>query len=103
MARSIFHKKLVAALFALTLCSPWIRCQTSDSSKPSTSDKLQAHPFSTFAIGAHAGTLGVGLEAATPLSRSFNLRIGANFIDWAYAFRIHGINYAANLDFRSSP
>ena len=101
MARSILHKKLVAALVALTLCSPCTRCQTSDSPKPSNADKLQVHPFSTFALGAHVGTLGAGLEAATPLSRSFNLRIGANFIDWAYAFRIDGINYATNINFRS--
>ncbi len=98
MARSMFPRKSVAALIALALCSPWMRSQTL---QPANSDKLQVHPFSTFALGLHAGTLGVGLDAATPLSRSVNLRIGANFIDWAYAFRIDGINYATEINFRS--
>jgi hypothetical protein len=31
-----------------------------------------------------------------------NLRVGANFIDWAYAFRIDGINYATHINFRSA-
>jgi hypothetical protein len=90
--------KLVVAIIALVLCSPSIRCQDP---KPSNADKLQVYPFSTVAVGVHAGTLGAGLEAATPLSRSLNLRVGANFIDWAYAFRIDGINYATNINFRS--
>jgi hypothetical protein len=64
-------------------------------------DKLKVHPFSTFALGVHAGTLGAGIEAATPLTRSLNLRLGANFIDWAYAFNLDGINYATNVNFRS--
>ncbi len=133
--------KSVAAIIALALCSPWIRCQTPQTSSlviyaplsntlnalppeptaqlftspdplarhaesrpvPSKSraDKLQVRPFSTVAIGIHAGSLGAGLETATPLSRSLNLRTGANFIDWKYAFNIDGINYATNINFRN--
>jgi hypothetical protein len=73
----------------------------SASSKSSRVDKLEVHPFSTFAIGIQAGSLGAGIEAATPLSRSLNLRIGANFIDWKYAFNIDGINYDTNINFRN--
>ena len=73
----------------------------SRSSKSSGADKLEVHPFSTFAIGIHASSLGAGLEAATPLSRSLNVRAGANFIDWKYAFNIDGINYATNINFRN--
>jgi hypothetical protein len=130
--------KSVAAIIALALCSPWIRCQTPSlviyaplsntlsalpseptsqrfaspdplarhsESRPvpskSDPDKLQVHPFSSFAIAAQAGSLGAGLQAATPLSRSLNLRIGANFIDWKYAFNIDGINYATSINFRN--
>jgi hypothetical protein len=130
--------KSIVAIIALALCSPWIRCQTSNlviyaplsntlsalppeptsqlfaspdplarhsESRPvpskSDPDKLQVHPFSTLAIAVQAGTLGAGIEAATPLSRSLNLRIGANFIDWKYAFNIDGINYATNINFRN--
>jgi hypothetical protein len=48
----------------------------------SHSDELQVHPFSTFAFGIKAGTLRAGAEVATPLSRSLNLRAGANFVEF---------------------
>ena len=41
------------------------------------------------------------MEIATPLSRSFNLRTGVNFLTFAYPFNIDGINYNADLHFRS--
>jgi hypothetical protein len=75
--------------------------ESRSASSKSSADKLEVHPFSTFAIGIHASSLGAGLEAATPLSRSLNVRAGANFIDWKYAFNIDGINYATNINFRN--
>jgi len=64
-------------------------------------DKLQGKPFSTFAVGIKASTLGAGIEAATPLSSSLNLRASGNFIDWGYSFNIDGINYFTQINFRS--
>lgn len=64
-------------------------------------DKLKVHPFSTFALGIRAGTLGAGAEIATPLSRSLNLRASANYMSFRYSFRIDGINYYTRADFRS--
>jgi hypothetical protein len=59
-------------------------------------------PFRTVAFGIKANTLGAGAELATPLFRRFNLRSGANFLAFAYPFGIDGVNYDANLHFRSS-
>ena len=58
-------------------------------------------PFSTFAIGFKADTLGAGFELATPLSRSFNLRASANVFAFGYPFLLDGIDYNAVLHFRS--
>lgn len=57
--------------------------------------------FSTFALGFKANTLGAGVELATPISRSFNLRAGVNLFTFAYPFNIDGIDYNADLHFRS--
>jgi hypothetical protein len=59
-------------------------------------------PFRTVAFGIKANTLGAGAELATPLFRRFNLRSGVNFLAFAYPFGIDGVNYDANLHFRSS-
>jgi hypothetical protein len=59
-------------------------------------------PFRTVAFGIKANTLGAGAELATPLFRRFNLRSGANFLAFAYPFGIDGVNYDANLHFKSS-
>ncbi len=68
----------------------------------SHSDELQVNPFSTFAVGIKAGTLGAGAEIATPLSRSLNLRAGANFAEFRYAFAIDGISYYTGVDYSSA-
>jgi hypothetical protein len=59
-------------------------------------------PFRTAAFGIKANTLGAGAELATPLFRRFNLRSGANFLAFTSPFGIDGVNYDANLHFRSS-
>jgi hypothetical protein len=59
-------------------------------------------PFRTVAFGIKANTLGAGAELATPLFRQFNLRSGVNFLAFASPFGIDGVNYNANLHFRSS-
>lgn len=58
-------------------------------------------PFSTFALGFKANTLGAGVELATPLSRSFNLRASLNVFAFAHPFNIDGTDYNAELHFRS--
>jgi|GEM_PF-170024 len=58
-------------------------------------------PFGTYAVGLKFDTLGAGVEIATPLSHSFNLRSSTNFLGFSYPFSIDGINYNAELHFRS--
>jgi hypothetical protein len=58
-------------------------------------------PFSRLAIGFKADTLGSGVEAATPLSRSFNLRGGVNLFSFGYFFNIDGVDYDSQMHLRS--
>jgi hypothetical protein len=58
-------------------------------------------PFSRTAVGVKVSILGVGFEAATPLSRSFNLRGGANLFGYSDTFTSDGVTYQGNLHFRS--
>jgi hypothetical protein len=58
-------------------------------------------PFSALAVGVKADTLGAGLELATPLSRSFNLRASVNIFAFNYPFSIDGVYYDARLHFKS--
>lgn len=53
-------------------------------------------------IGAKVSLLGIGIEAATPLSRRFNLRGGFNFLNYSRGFNNDGIHYDATLNFRSA-
>ena len=59
-------------------------------------------PFRTVAFGIKANTLGAGAELATPLFQRFNIRSGSNFLTFEYPFGIDGVNYHANLHFKSS-
>jgi hypothetical protein len=46
-------------------------------------------------------SLGAGIEVATPLSRSLNLRGRASFFDYAYGFGFDGADYSWALQFRT--
>jgi hypothetical protein len=59
-------------------------------------------PFSGLALGVNAGMLGIGVEAATPLSKRFNLSGGANFFSYTDNLTGDGIDYNATLRFRSA-
>jgi hypothetical protein len=52
-------------------------------------------------IGVKISLLGIGIEAATPLSRRINLRGGANFLNYNRDFNNDGIHYDGQLSFRS--
>ena len=59
-------------------------------------------PFSKVTVGFRASTLGTGLELATPLWRSLNLRLGANIFAFGCGFNIDGVHYDSDLHFRSA-
>jgi hypothetical protein len=59
-------------------------------------------PFSTVGIALRVSTLGAGLEIATPLSQSVNLRSIINDVDYGYKFTSNGGNYNAEAHFHSA-
>jgi hypothetical protein len=59
-------------------------------------------PFRSYAVGFRAGTLGMGVELATPLAGRINLRSGFNFFAFTDPFSIDGVNYDARLRLQSS-
>jgi hypothetical protein len=59
-------------------------------------------PFRSYAVGFRAGTLGMGVELATPLAGRINLRSGFNFFAFTDPFSIDGVNYNARLRLQSS-
>ena len=70
---------------------------------PSAVSELPStRPFRSLAIGLTANTLGAGIEVATPLSRSFNLRSGFNIFSFSYPFSVDGLNYNSHLRLNSS-
>lgn len=69
-----------------------------------TAASVTAHtgPFSGFALGVNVGLLGVGVQTATPLSKRLNLSGGANFFSYSDGLTSDGVQYNANLRFRSA-
>jgi hypothetical protein len=62
----------------------------------------ELRPFHSWAVGFKAGTLGAGIEFATPLAGRINLRSGFNFFAFNDPFSIDGVNYTARLHLQSS-
>jgi hypothetical protein len=98
---SSFEAETASAISIDVLPKPGLLGKKS-SRDDSTSNQIGARPFSKVALGFKASTLGTGLELATPLLRSINLRIGANIFAFGYAFSIDGVDYNSDLHFRSA-
>lgn len=58
-------------------------------------------PFSSVAVGGEFGTLGIGADLATPLSRRFNLRGGVQFVNFGYDFVVDQAQYRSEAHLRS--
>lgn len=54
------------------------------------------------AVGVKVGLLGGGVEAAVPVSGRLNLRAGVNYFSYSDSSSTNGVNYTANLNFRSA-
>jgi hypothetical protein len=60
-------------------------------------------PFSKIAIGISIGTLGPGVELATPVSSRTNLRVDGTFLNYTLpAISADGVNYGGNLKLRDA-
>ena len=57
---------------------------------------------SRIAVGVKVSLLGAGIEVATPITYHTNLRFGFNAFSYGRGFTNDGINYNANLNFRSA-
>ncbi|HEX4037197.1 MAG TPA: hypothetical protein VHX37_03990 [Acidobacteriaceae bacterium] len=57
--------------------------------------------LSGLGIGVQVGLLGAGVQVATPLTSHLNLRAGSNFLNYNNDGSTSGVNYTANLRFRS--
>jgi hypothetical protein len=120
----VFRICLIPCLI-LTLCAPLVHAQSTPSPWTGSSSLLPtddaggtsasgmiavrtppaaARPmlFSAVAVGVNAGVLGIGLESATPLSQRLNLRAGSHFLNLNEPLSDSGVNYNANLHFRSA-
>lgn len=61
----------------------------------------RVRPFSQVGFDLHVGIGGVGFDVASPLSRKFNFRSGADFFSYAASFQEQGADITANLRLRS--
>lgn len=83
---------ILTAILAL-LMAPALRAQA---------DASHMRPFSRLGVDANVGTLGVGVEIATPLATRFNLRASGNFFRYNTNINRGGLIYATALDMRSA-
>ncbi len=58
-------------------------------------------PFAEYGMALKFGSLGAGFEVGTTLLRNWNLRAGANFIDYGRQGTTDGVDYSGELHFRS--
>jgi hypothetical protein len=80
--------------------SPYVTLTPQPKSK--TRENVTYPAFSTFAFGIKAGTLGTGVELATPIARSVNLRAGVNYTRFDTPFQIDGIHYDTGASYSSA-
>jgi hypothetical protein len=57
--------------------------------------------FSGLGLEGHSGLGGIGFNAATPLTRRFSLRAGADFFSYSTTFKDQGARIQANLRMRT--
>jgi hypothetical protein len=63
---------------------------------------VELRPFRSYAVGFRAGTLGTGVEIATPLAGRINLRSGFNFFAFTDPYNMDGVDYDARMHLQSS-
>jgi hypothetical protein len=70
-------------------------------SSSSFAQSEEPRPLPRVGIGIKMSLLGAGVEAAMPIAPRSNLRVGVNAFSYDRGFHKDGINYAAQLGFRS--
>jgi hypothetical protein len=69
--------------------------------QPAPADAPNHSLPSRIAVGVKMSLLGAGIEVATPVTYHTNVRVGFNAFSYSRGFTDDGINYNANLSFRS--
>jgi hypothetical protein len=76
-----------------------------ETASPEPSEPASKRPgqnsYSKVGIGVKFSTLGVGIEAATPLTYKLNIRGGFNFFRYSRGITNNGIQYDGHLHFQS--
>ena len=68
---------------------------------PVRAKNQSVRPFSRIAIGSKSGTLGLGGQIATPLTRWLTLRGGADFFSFGLNESIDSVNYGGSIALKS--
>ena len=105
------HELLAAAIVPLATAGAEVQANdsTSANAEETASEAAQLGPretgraaFSRVGIGVKVSTLGVGIEAATPLAEKFNVRGGFNMFRYSRDITNNGIHYNGQLQFQSA-
>jgi hypothetical protein len=59
-------------------------------------------PFRTYAVSVKLGTMGPGVDLATPLAQRLNLRAGASFFQYSPSFTTDGLNIDGQLKLQNA-
>jgi hypothetical protein len=59
-------------------------------------------PFRTYAVAFKVGTMGPGVDVATPLMQRMNLRVGASFFQYSPSFTTDGLNIDGQLKLQNA-
>ncbi len=58
--------------------------------------------FRTYAVSVKVGTMGPGVDIATPLAQRLNLRVGASFFQYSPSFTTDGLNIDGQLKLQNA-
>jgi hypothetical protein len=59
-------------------------------------------PFKTYALAVKVGSMGIGLDVATPLAQRLNLRVGASFFQYNTTLTEDGLNISGAIKFQNA-
>lgn len=93
--------KPVLWMAPLTLFLAAACCGVAFAQGPSHGGAVEGGAFSSVGVGVQLSTLGVGIEADTPLIHRFNLRGGFNMFRYSRPITNNGIQYQGSLRFQS--
>jgi hypothetical protein len=96
---------MISCAALILFSSSAVRADDGDDGTAVAAGQFRPRPVSNgephFAVGVKAGTLGVGFQVGTGLTRRINLRGGANFFNYNDSLTQDGVLYKGTLQLRS--